>query len=112
MNSSRLSFICALVLLTVSAESLAGESVASLNTESGTNPGVHLIGEMRRMFMQHDIRPNVDLSRLNTNAHLYALGPIAGLKGEVTVLDSQVFVSKVAGPRLVVDIEPKVKTVF
>jgi len=112
MNSSRLSFICALVLLTVLAESLAGESVASLNTENGTNPGVHLIGEMRRMFTQQDIRPNVDLSRLNTNAHLYAIGPVAGLQGEITVLDSQVFVSKVVGARSVVDLEPKVKSVF
>jgi len=111
MNSPRLSFISALVLVTALTESLAGESVALRNKENG-NPGVHLIGEMRRMFTERDIRPNVELSRLTTNAHLYALGPVAGLKGEVTVLDSQVFVSKVAGTQAVVSLEPKVKSVF
>ena len=100
-----------MVLVTALTESLAGESVALRNTENG-NPGVHLIGEMRRMFTERDIRPNVDLSQLNTNAHLYALGPVAGLRGEVTVLDSKVFVSKAVGAQPVVDLEPKVKTVF
>ena len=89
-------------------------SASPAPSQSGGTPisAVHLIGEMRRMFTERDIRPNVDLSRLNTNAHLYALGPVAGLKGEVTVLDGQVFVSKADGARSTVDLEPKVRTVF
>ncbi len=64
------------------------------------------------MFTERNIRPNVDLAKVNTNAHLYALGPVAGLKGEVTVLDGQVFVSKATGAQPTVVLQPKVKSVF
>src|SRR5438445_11675643 len=67
---------------------------------------------MRRMFMAHDIGPNVELGRSKWEPHLYALGPLAGLKGEVTVSDGQVFVSKANGKKPVVTIEPHVKSVF
>jgi acetolactate decarboxylase len=68
---------------------------------------------MRRMFVAHDIGPNVDLRKvLKQEPHLYALGPAAGLRGEVTVVDSQVFTSKVKGQEEAVALDPSVKTVF
>ena len=74
---------------------------------------VQVLGEMRRMFTTHDIRPNVDLARIiNQNQHVYALGPVAGLRGEVTVLDGQVFVSKTSAGHAMVAIESNVKSVF
>ena len=73
---------------------------------------VRVIGEMRRMFMAHDIGPNVELRKVVREAHLYALGPVAGLKGEITVVDGQVFVSKVNGSQAVVTLEPGAKAVF
>jgi alpha-acetolactate decarboxylase len=112
MKSFRISFLVALALSSALAETLAGEAIASRSTEHESNSAVHLIGEMRRMFTEHDIRPNVDLAKLTTNAHLYALGPLAGLKGEVTVMDGQVFVSKAVDTRPTVVLQPKVKTVF
>ena len=48
-------------------------------------PEVHVIGQMRRMFTAHDIGPNVELSKMKSTPHLYALGPVAGLKGEIAV---------------------------
>src|ERR1051325_1943439 len=73
---------------------------------------VKVFGEMRRMFTAHDIGPNVDLAEVNRNPHLYALGPVAGLAGEVTVADGQVFVSRVNGNEPIVTVEPRVKSVF
>src|SRR6266853_1823188 len=61
---------------------------------AGANSDVHLLGELRRMFTARDIGPNVDLAQVSKDPHLYALGPLAGLKGEITVADGQVFVSK------------------
>jgi len=74
--------------------------------------GVQVIGEMRRMFTEHDIGPNADIAKVNQLGHLYALGPLAGLRGEVTVLDSQVFVSTVRGKEPNVLINPNVQSAF
>ena len=90
---------------------LAG-SLALLPTISLADSDVHVLGEMRRMFTAHDIRPNVDLLKINQNPHLYALGPLAHLQGEITVLDGQVFVSTLKAGRAIVAIDPKVKSVF
>ena len=79
---------------------------------AGANSDVRVLGEMRRMFTARDIGPNVDLAEVNKDPHLYALGPLAGLKGEVTVSDGQVFVSKANGKKPIVTIEPHVKSVF
>jgi alpha-acetolactate decarboxylase len=73
---------------------------------------VRVIGEMRRIFMAHDIGANVELRKVTQEPHVYALGTIAGLKGEITVLDGQVFVSKVNGKQAVVTVEPAAKAVF
>jgi len=70
------------------------------------------MGEMRRMFTAQDIRPNVDLAKMKEDPHLYALGPLAGLKGEITVVDSEVFVSKAGGNQAVVTQDPNAKAVF
>jgi len=70
------------------------------------------MGEMRRMFTAQDIRPNVDLAKMKEDPHLYALGPLAGLKGEITVVDSAVFVSKASGNQAVVTQDPNAKAVF
>jgi len=79
---------------------------------AGANSDVRVLGEMRRMFTARDIGPNVDLAEVNKEPHLYALGPLAGLKGEVTVADGQVFVSKANGKKPIVTIEPRVISVF
>jgi alpha-acetolactate decarboxylase len=87
--------------------------VLAVSTLTGTaNADVHVIGEMRRMFTARDIGANVDLREINKEPHLYALGPLAGLKGEITVLDGQVYTSRSNGEKPVVTIDPNVKSVF
>ena len=79
---------------------------------AGASSEVRVIGEMRRMFMAHDIGPNVDLAKVLHEPHIYALGPLAGLKGEVTILDGQVFTSKVSDRQESVALDPAAKSVF
>ena len=88
--------------------------VLSLSTSlAASDSNVRVIGQMRRMFMAHDIGPNVDLRTvLKQEPHVYALGPAAGLTGEVTIIDSQVFTSKVKDQKQIVALDPSVKTVF
>lgn len=81
----------------------------ALPTQAGD---VQVIGEMRRMFTAHDIGANVSLARVNANPHLYALGPIAGLRGEITAWNGDVFTSQVIGNRPNVTINPETKAVF
>ena len=89
-----------LLVLTISTSLLAG------------SPEVRVIGEMRRMFTAHDIGANVDLVKMKSIPHLYALGPLAGLKGEITVQEGQVLVSQAHGKDAVVSVVPNAKAVF
>src|SRR5262249_52826441 len=60
-------------------------------------------GEMRQVMMQGDLTGRVDLQKLARLPHLYALGPVEGLRGEVSVFDGTPFVSRVEKGQLVVD---------
>lgn len=48
---------------------------------------VHSAGTLRQMMHQGDISPQADLNELENHEHLYALGALAELKGEVLVWD-------------------------
>jgi alpha-acetolactate decarboxylase len=73
---------------------------------------VRVIGQMRRMFVAHDIAPNVDLRNIVREPHVYALGPLAPLKGEVTVVDSQTFVSEPGERQAIVSLDPAARAIF
>jgi acetolactate decarboxylase len=73
---------------------------------------VFVIGEMRRMFTAHDIGANVELRTVLKEPHVYALGPVAGLKGEITIVDSQAFVSKANAAQATISLEPDAKAIF
>jgi acetolactate decarboxylase len=86
--------------------------LVAFSTLPASSSEVHVIGEMRRMFMEHDIGPNVELRNVLKEANVYALGPVAGLKGEITVLDGQAFVSKADKAHVSVALEPGAKAIF
>jgi len=56
---------------------------------------VHHIGEMRKVMREGDLSATIDLSRLSKMQHLYALGPIEGLRGEVTIWDSKPSIARI-----------------
>src|ERR1041385_206454 len=46
-------------------------------------------GQMSDVMMRKDYSAHMDISTLKGVPHLYAMGPVEGLNGEVTVLDSE-----------------------
>ncbi len=63
---------------------------------------VRWAGAQRALFTG-DLRPHVSLEGLAGLPHLYAVGPVERLRGEITVLDGRAYVSRVEDGRVVVD---------
>jgi acetolactate decarboxylase len=55
-------------------------------------PEVRVAGAMRNIMLHGDMSARVSLDTLRTR-YLYALGPAAGLKGEIVVVDGQTWVA-------------------
>src|SRR3954462_289703 len=62
--------------------------------EAGT---VSYIGAQREIFKTGRADAKISLAALCDKRSLYALGPVAGLDGEITIFDSQPYVSQVRG---------------
>ncbi len=56
---------------------------------------VKWVGEMRRVMMLGEDKGIISLDSLKDKTHLYALGPVEGLNGEITVLDSEPFIATI-----------------
>lgn len=64
-------------------------SCASPKTE------VSWAGEVHKVMALGDLTDNAFLSELTNGKHLYAVGPVSQLDGEITVLDGKCYVSRV-----------------
>jgi acetolactate decarboxylase len=72
-------------------------------SEPTPNPGnVRWYGELRGIMHRNDLNAHAQLTDFAQIPHLYALGAVEGLKGEVLVLDGQPLVSQVQGDSLVI----------
>ncbi|MDZ7846999.1 MAG: acetolactate decarboxylase [Owenweeksia sp.] len=69
-------------------------------------------GAMRNVMMGIDLSPTVALDTLTAKPSLYALGPLEDLKGEITVYNSQVFVSSIKDDTINTVIRPNVSAPF
>jgi acetolactate decarboxylase len=57
---------------------------------------VEWVGEMRKVMRAGDLTDHFDLSRHRGEKHLFGLGPLSGMRGEITVLDSKPYVSTIS----------------
>lgn len=73
---------------------------------------VFTAGAARNVMMGTDLSPHVQLDTLIEHPHLFALGPVEDLQGEITVFDGQVFTSGAFGEDAVVQLQPKVRAPF
>jgi acetolactate decarboxylase len=84
----------------VTATSLVGDVVAALVGTLAPSPAsdppvpprspgywVKSASEMRNVMMKGNLDAHIDLSTLKDMKGLYALGPVEGLQGEITVID-------------------------
>ncbi len=60
-------------------------------------------GELRNVMMKGDLKGTVDLKALNKLPHVYAVGALEGLQGEVTILDNSARIARVRDGKVVVD---------
>ncbi|HJZ74411.1 MAG TPA: acetolactate decarboxylase [Vicinamibacterales bacterium] len=56
-----------------------------------------------RDVVRGDLTPRISLESLMPVNHLYAVGPPEGLRGEITIIDSQPYVSRIEDGRIVID---------
>jgi acetolactate decarboxylase len=75
-----------------------GEQTAASNSVD-----VHHAGALKLMMHQGDISAKADLDSLKVKKHLYALGALAELKGEILILDGEAFISYQEGFNLGMD---------
>jgi acetolactate decarboxylase len=66
-------------------------------------PGYSLsyLGSQRQTILTGDRAAHLDLRTLQGRPHLYGIGPIQGLTGEVTIVDSRPSLARVGGDHLV-----------
>lgn len=60
-----------------------------------SNPAVKVIGEMRSVMWKGQLQGTIDLDTLSTKPHLYGLGPVEYLAGELLLLDGKAYRSTV-----------------
>lgn len=63
-------------------------------------PEIKVAGAMRNIMMKGDLSAKIDLDTL-LKTHLYGLGAVANLKGEIMVLDGKVFSSEIAEKQII-----------
>lgn len=62
-------------------------------------PEVKVSGAMKNVMMNGDLSAHLDIDTLD-KVHLYGLGPVAELKGEIMILDGKVFTTAKDGNKL------------
>src|SRR5262245_47977809 len=74
-------------------------------------PVVHWIGAQRDV-LHGNIGGRVALADLREHPHLYALGPLEGVRGEVSVFDGAPAISRIAEGQVVVESTFNVRACF
>ena len=57
------------------------------------NPKVEIYGALFEMMHQGNLSTRIDLNSLKGKKHIYGLGALTDLKGEILIMDSNVFIS-------------------
>ncbi len=79
---------------------VAGTAIAFNSTKEGL---IEYIGVQREIFKTGKATSVISLESLANRPGLYAVGPIEGLDGEITIFDSKPYITKVRGSDYTVD---------
>ena len=90
----------------------AGPVAADDALPEGESGEVRWLGEQRKVVRDGDLTGRVDLTALAKRPHLYAAGPLEGLKGEVTVWDGKASLARWEAGKVVTTEEFKGKACF
>lgn len=70
---------------------LKSDSTASTNLV----PEISIVGEMRNVMHKGELFGTIDLDTISNKQHLYGLGPVEYLRGEILIVDGHSYVSNV-----------------
>ncbi len=97
--------VVGLAFLPVASRSMAEPQDAPSN-RGGAVVAVRWSGELKNVMMKGDLRGTIELKPLTRLAHLYAVGALEGLQGEITVLDGRFSIARVKDGKVVVSEVP------
>jgi acetolactate decarboxylase len=60
-----------------------------------TNPNVHIVGKMKNVMWEGKLQGTINIDTISNKEHLYGLGPVEYLKGEIMVIDGKSYKSTV-----------------
>lgn len=67
--------------------------------QAGINPHpVYIAGAMRNVMLKGQLHGTIDLDTISSRQHLYGLGPVEGLRGEILIIDGKAYKSAVVSP--------------
>lgn len=70
-------------------------SSSHLQGQSISSSSVRAIGALRTVMKDNDRRSTIYLDTISNKKHLYAVGPLNGLTGEITIIDGESYISQV-----------------
>jgi acetolactate decarboxylase len=71
-------------------------------TDGGTVFEVRWSGELKKVLMKGDLRGTIDLKAISKLPHVYAVGALEGLEGEVTIFDNAASIARVRDGKVMV----------
>ncbi|MFW6053682.1 MAG: acetolactate decarboxylase [Persicimonas sp.] len=77
------------------------DDVAATDTRQAAE--VHHVGDRRTILEQGDLEGKIELGSLSDHSNLFAVGPVAGLRGEITIYNGQPSISTVVDGRPHID---------
>lgn len=70
--------------------------IVSCTSKKDSNTLVNIIGEMKNVMWKGQLEGTINLDTINNKEHLYGLGPVEYLSGEILIFDGIPYVSSVA----------------
>lgn len=71
------------------------ESKSGSTEKTGFTPIVSIVGEMRNVMHKGELFGTIDLDTISNKSHLYGLGPVEFLQGEILIVNGKSYISKV-----------------
>ncbi len=73
--------------------------LVSCNSKAQTNTNVKIVGEMRNIMWKGELYGNINLDTITNKEHLYGLGPVEYLSGELMIFDGRAYKASVLTPK-------------
>lgn len=77
-------------------------AISTASAQSPKNTDIIVQGAMRHVMQEGKLEAQIKLDTISNKKHLFGIGPLAFLKGEILIIDGRSYISKVAADGSVV----------